>query len=73
MEEHKHFKSLLVQNLPIYNQKTQNIKRMQVSLEKYSPKDGFDVVVFPEMSFTGYNFKDQKDASKLACYQGEGE
>jgi len=30
-------------------------------LEKYSREDEIDVVLFPEMAFTGYHFKDKED------------
>jgi predicted amidohydrolase len=38
----------------------------------YSSKDKLDVILFPEMTFTGYNFKDQEDAMPLSIKKDEG-
>lgn len=62
-------KALLCQINPIYKDKTKTIQRVQISLEKYSEKDKIDVVLFPEMAFTGYNFKDPSDALPMAVLQ----
>lgn len=34
-----------------------NISRAEGFLKKYSKDDEIDVVLFPEMAFTGYHFK----------------
>lgn len=54
---------LLCQLAPVLRKKAQNIARARKSLQIYSSKDGIDVVLFPELSFTGYNFRDAQDAS----------
>lgn len=39
----------------------------------YSPASKLDIIVFPEMSFTGYNFTSPEEALPLAVAAGEGE
>jgi predicted amidohydrolase len=37
--------------------KKENIEKADRLLKKLGPEDAIDIVVFPEMAFTGYNFK----------------
>jgi protein N-terminal amidase len=39
----------------------------------YSPASKLDIIVFPEMAFTGYNFAGPQEALPLAVAAGEGE
>ncbi len=63
---------MLCQIRPTYKDKNSTIERVQISLDKYSEKDAFDIVIFPEMTFSGYNFKDKADAYPFAVRQNEG-
>lgn len=65
-------KAILCQVGPFYKQKEKTIQRIRKSLDLYSKNDELDIIVFPEMSFTGYNFKDQADALPFAVAQNEG-
>jgi predicted amidohydrolase len=38
----------------------------------YGPKSQLDIVLFPEMSFTGYNFVNHEDALPYSVAQNEG-
>lgn len=38
-----------------------NISKVEAMLEKYSKNDDIDVVLLPEMAFTGYHFKNKED------------
>ena len=49
-------KALLCQVKPVVGDKRATLKRIGVSLEKYSRKDELDLICFSEMSFTCYNF-----------------
>lgn len=49
-----------------------NQERVAKSLENYSDKDKIDVVLFPEMVFTGYNFTDPADIEKYCEEAGKG-
>lgn len=64
--EEKHIKVLLSQLSPTFKNKKANIERASSSLALYSSKDAIDIILFPEMSFVGYNFRDQADALPLA-------
>lgn len=55
----KHLKVLICQTKPVFKKKSENIDRIRVSLMKYNKEDNIDLVMFPEMAFTGYNFKDK--------------
>jgi len=54
-------KVLVCQLNPRFKDIDYNIKRAEVSLSKYTDKNELDVVLFPEMAFTGYNFKSKED------------
>jgi protein N-terminal amidase len=66
-------KVLVCQIDPEYKSPKKNIDRVRVSLEKYSDKDQIDVILFPEMAFTGYKFTDPKDVLPFCEEAGRGE
>ena len=68
----RNIKALLCQIKPTYKNKIATIQRITVSLEKYSKKDNFDIVLFPEMAFSGYNFASHADALPYSVKQNEG-
>ena len=68
----RNLKALLCQVSPIYKNKIATIERIAVSLNKYSQDDHIDLVVFPEMSFTGYNFANPAEALPLSVQQDSG-
>ena len=49
-----------------------NMKKLEVSLAKYSPEDKIDVLLFPEMVFSGYHFKDSADIEPFLEECGKG-
>jgi predicted amidohydrolase len=63
---------LLCQISPIYKNKIATIERIGVSLQKYTKHDKLDIIVFPEMSFTGYNFASNEDALPFSVRQNSG-
>lgn len=52
----KHLVALLCQNKPEFKKIKENIERVSKSMEMYNKESKLDIVMFPEMSFTGYNF-----------------
>ena len=54
-------KVLACQLNPKFKDIDHNLKRAEVSLSKYTDKNELDVVLFPEMAFTGYTFKSKED------------
>lgn len=69
----KEIKALLCQIKPVFKQKKQNLERIKKSLERYTSKDGFDIVMFPEMAFIGYNFRDPEHIMEETEELGNGE
>ena len=49
-----------------------NMKKLTVSLEKYSDKSKIDVLLLPEMVFSGYHFKDAADIEPCLEVCGKG-
>lgn len=68
----RNIKALLCQIAPIYKNKIATIERIGVSLKKYSKDDHLDLVLFPELAFTGYNFANPADALPLSVKQNSG-
>ena len=50
----------------------QNIQRAAKSLQSFKKNETYDIVMFSEMAFTGYNFMDEDDVRPFAERQGEG-
>jgi protein N-terminal amidase len=71
-QSNRNIKALLCQISPFYKDKIKTINRIKISLERYSPKNELDILVFPEMSFLGYNFENFEDALQYAVQQNEG-
>ena len=72
-KDKKQLNTLLCQLSPKFKARTENINRAKLSLSHYTPKSDLDIILFPEMSFVGYNFENQADALPLACGQAQGE
>ncbi len=66
-------KVLSCQLKPQFKEITNNIKHVDSSLTRYSTKDELDVVIFPEMAFTGYCFKDKEDIKPVLEESTKGE
>ena len=47
---------ILIQYYPAFNKIDDNIQKLEKLLEKYNRSDVVDIIVFPEMALTGYNF-----------------
>ena len=58
--ENKALKVLLGQLNPVFKRKQENLSRVAKSMERYGEQDGLDLVMFPEMAFVGYNFKNRE-------------
>ena len=65
-------KALLCQIHPLFKRKKENIAKFDEHLQFYANDDNIDIVLFPEMTFTGYDFKDYEDALPHAINYGEG-
>lgn len=72
----KPLKVLLCQLGPLFKRKQDNLQRIATSMARYSEKDGIDIVMFPELAFIGYNFKnpehiieEAEELSKGPSYQ----
>lgn len=48
------------------------MERVGISLSMYNKNHELDIILFPELTFTGYNFKDSIDALPFSCLQNEG-
>lgn len=70
--ENKTLEVVLCQTSPTFKYKSSNIARFKLKMAKLQPEDDIDIIVFPEMAFTGYNFKDKQDAMPLAVSFGQG-
>jgi len=67
---------ICVQINPIPKKVEENISKAEKLLEKYyndnNTNSKIDVVVFPEMAFTGYIFKDKNDVECCLEEKGKG-
>lgn len=68
----KALKVLLVQFHPKYKDVQYNINHLEQMLSKYSAQDNIDIIVFPEMSLSGYIFKDLEDIKPYTSLYNEG-
>ena len=66
-------KVICVQYEPKYKDIQYNINKLEKMFEKYSEKDEIDIIVFPEMTLTGYIFQDLDDIKPYTCYYDKGE
>jgi len=51
---------------PFHKNAKNTIDRTERSLKIYNNKSGLDLIMFPEMSFVGYNFDSKEDAFQYA-------
>jgi protein N-terminal amidase len=63
---------ICVQINPITKKIDENIQKAQKLLDEYDKNDNIDIIVFPEMAFTGYIFKDKNDIESCLEEKGNG-
>jgi protein N-terminal amidase len=63
---------LLIQFAPLTKKVKENIEKVNKMIEDLGEKDKIDIVVFPEMTFTGYIFDDKNDIKSCLEEQGKG-
>ena len=75
MEENqkKLVKVLCVQFEPKFKDIKENISHLKQMLQNYSEKDEIDIIVFPEMSLSGYIFDNLEDIKPYASLYNQGE
>ena len=66
-------KVLCVQFEPKYKDVKSNISHLEQMLSKYSEQDGIDIIVFPEMSLSGYIFGNLQDIKPYTSLYNQGE
>ena len=66
-------KVLCVQFEPKYKDIKSNIAHLEQMLSKYSEQDGIDIIVFPEMSLSGYIFDNPQDIKPYTSLYNQGE
>ena len=66
-------KVLCVQFEPKYKDVKANILHLEQMLQKYSEKDEIDIIVFPEMSLSGYIFDNLEDIKPYTSLYNQGE
>lgn len=66
-------KVICVQYEPKFKDVKYNIKKLEKMFEKYSEKDKIDIVVFPEMTLSGYVFDNLEDIKPYTSYYNKGE
>ena len=69
----KDVKVICVQYEPKYKDVKYNIKKLEKMFEKYSEKDAIDIIVFPEMTLSGYVFDNLEDIKPYTSYFDKGE
>ena len=69
----KAVKVLCVQFLPHFKDVKYNINHLEQMLSKYSEKDEIDIIVFPEMSLSGYIFDNLEDIKPYTSLYNQGE
>ena len=75
MEENqkKLVKVLCVQFEPKFKDIKENISHLEQMLQNYSEKDEIDIIVFPEMSLSGYIFDNLEDIKPYTSLYNQGE
>ena len=66
-------KVLCVQFEPKYKDIKSNISHLEQMLSKYSEQDMIDIIVFPEMSLSGYIFDNIEDIKPYTSLYNQGE
>lgn len=69
----KTVKVICVQYEPKFKDIQYNIKKLEKMFEKYSEKDEIDIIVFPEMTLTGYIFQNLEEIKPYICYYDKGD
>ncbi len=71
--QEKLVKFLCIQFEPKFKDIKENISHLDQMLQKYSEKDEIDIIVFPEMSLSGYIFDNLEDIKPYASLYNQGE
>ena len=66
-------KVICVQYEPKFKDIKYNIQKLEKMFEKYSEKDEIDIIVFPEMTLSGYVFENLEDIRPYTSYYDKGE
>ena len=66
-------KVLCVQFEPKFKDIKENISHLEQMLQNYSEKDEIDIIVFPEMSLSGYIFDNLEDIKPYTSLYNQGE
>ena len=66
-------KIICVQYEPKYKDIKYNIKKLEYMFSSYSEKDEIDIIVFPEMTLSGYVFDNLEDIKPYTSYYDKGE
>ena len=69
----KNVKVICVQYEPKFKDIKYNIQKLEKMFEKYSEKDEIDIIVFPEMTLSGYVFDNLEDIKPYTSYYDKGE
>ena len=69
----KTVKVICVQYEPKFKDIKYNIEKLEKMFERYSEKDEIDIVVFPEMTLSGYVFENLEDIKPYISYYDKGE
>ena len=72
-KQKKTVKVICVQYEPKYKDIKANIEKLEKMFEKYSEKDEIDIIVFPEMTLSGYVFDNLEDIKPYTSYYDKGE
>ena len=69
----KTVKVICVQYEPKFKDIKYNIEKLEKMFERYSEKDEIDIIVFPEMTLSGYVFENLEDIRPYTSYYDKGE
>ena len=72
MAETKSIKVVQVQMNPCRKDTLKSLVNATRHLEKFSVADNIDLVIFPELGFSGYFFADGEDIGPVLEYSNEG-
>ena len=69
----KYVKVICVQYEPKFKDIQYNINKLEKMFQNYSEKDEIDIIVFPEMTLTGYIFQNLEEIKPYTSYYDKGE
>jgi protein N-terminal amidase len=72
MDQTKSIKVIQVQMNPIRKDTLASLANGTGHLEKFSAADNIDLVIFPELCFSGYYFANHEDIAPVLEYSNEG-